>query len=116
MLSRSAIPSGLQVHIDNLPILVHGSPKIMLLAVDLHKHFVNVEGIAVASMFSLQSPSVFGSKFDAPEPDGFIADSDTTFGKQIFNEWSGTPGSLSLQRSISIACVDTGLEFARWTF
>jgi hypothetical protein len=88
----------------------------MLLAVDLHKHFVNVEGIAVASMFSLQSPSVFGSKFDAPEPDGFIADSDTTFGKQIFNEWSGTPGLLSLQRPISIARVDTGLEFARWTF
>jgi hypothetical protein len=36
-------------------------------------------------MSSLQSPSVFGSKFDAPEPDGFITDSDTTFGKQIFN-------------------------------
>lgn len=57
----------------------------MLLAIDLHEHFVNVECVAVASMFALQSLRVEGSKLDAPEPNGFIADCDTTLGQEVFN-------------------------------
>jgi hypothetical protein len=45
----------LQKHINNLTILVNRPPEIMLLAIDLHKDFINVEGIAVALMLSLQS-------------------------------------------------------------
>ena len=49
--------------------MVDGSPQIMLLTIDLHKDFIDVEGIAIASMLSLQSSGVDGAKFDAPKAD-----------------------------------------------
>ena len=65
----------------------------MLLAADLHKDLINVEGVAVASMLSLQTPGIFGAELDTPEADGFTADCDAAFGQQIFDEWPGTPGA-----------------------
>ena len=53
--------------------------------VDLYEHFINVEGIAVSSVLSLQSSSIYSSEFDAPQPDGFVADGDATFSEQVFN-------------------------------
>jgi len=41
----------------------------MLFTFDLHEDFINVEGVAVASVFSLQSPGIYSPEFDAPEPD-----------------------------------------------
>jgi len=41
----------------------------MLLASDLDEDFVNVERVAVASVFSLQSAGINGAEFDAgPAP------------------------------------------------
>jgi hypothetical protein len=57
----------------------------MLLAVDLEEHFIDEECIAVASVFPLQSSSVYCSEFDAPQPDSFVAHGDTTFREQVFN-------------------------------
>ena len=63
----------------------------MLLAVDPHKDFIDVEGIAVASVLSLQSSGVYGSKLDVepaplaqrvlwvPESDRFPSDVYTSF-------------------------------------
>jgi hypothetical protein len=36
-------------------------------------------------MFTLQPPGIFGAELDTPEADGFIADSDASFGQDIFN-------------------------------
>jgi hypothetical protein len=36
-------------------------------------------------MLSLQSSGVEGAKFDAPQPDGLIADSDASLGEEVFN-------------------------------
>jgi hypothetical protein len=47
-------------------LLVYGSPKIMLLAIDLHEDFIDVEGIAIASVFALQSAGINGTEFDTP--------------------------------------------------
>ena len=52
----------------------------MLLAIDLHKDFIDEEGIAIASMLSLQSFGVEGTELDAPEADRFAADGDASFG------------------------------------
>ena len=57
----------------------------MLLAVDLYKDFVDVESVAVASVFSLQAACIDGSELYAPKADSFTADGDATFGKQIFD-------------------------------
>ena len=47
--------------------------------------FVNEEGVAVASVLSLQSACVNGSELDAPEVDGFATDCDASLGKQILD-------------------------------
>jgi hypothetical protein len=57
----------------------------MPLAVYLDEDFVNVEGIAVASMLSFQAASIDCSEFDAPQTDGFSAYCDATFSQQIFD-------------------------------
>jgi hypothetical protein len=51
----------------------------LLLAVDFYEDFVDEECVAVSSVLSLQTPCIFGTEFDTPQPDGFIADSDTSF-------------------------------------
>ena len=54
---------------DNLAVLIYSSPQIMLLAVDLYEDFIDVEGVAVASVLSLQSPGVYSAELDAePAP------------------------------------------------
>ena len=52
----------------------------MLLAVDLHKDFVDVECVTKASVLALQTAGIDGTKLDAPEPDCFSADSDASLG------------------------------------
>ena len=57
----------------------------MLLAIDLHKDFVDKESVAVASVISLQPAGINGSELYAPEPDGFTADSDASFSEEILD-------------------------------
>jgi len=57
----------------------------VLFAIDLHEHFINEECVAVSSVLSLQTPCIFGTEFVTQQPDGFIADSDASFGQEIFN-------------------------------
>ena len=52
----------------------------MLLAVDLHEDFIDVKGISVASMTSLQTAGINRSEFDTPQPDCFTADGYAPFG------------------------------------
>jgi len=63
----------------------------MLLAVDLHKDFVDVECVAVTTMFALQSSSVYGSKFNAPKPDGPAA---KRFFKRALKSVGGSPRTI----------------------
>jgi hypothetical protein len=75
----------------NLSNLIYRSPQIVLSAIDLHKDFIDVEGIAITTVLSFQSSSVYSSEFDTPETDRFAADSDASLGEEIFDEWYGTP-------------------------
>jgi hypothetical protein len=50
-------------------ILVNCPPEITLLALNLHEDFVDVEGITIASVLTLQSSRIFGAKFDTSEAD-----------------------------------------------
>jgi hypothetical protein len=84
-LCSSAITHGLQIHINNLAILVYCSPKIVLLAIELDEDFADEEGVAVALMPSFQASGRNGSKLDTPETDCFAADSDASLSQPIFD-------------------------------
>ena len=64
-----------------LTILIHSSPEIMLLAIDLDENFINIEFVAITLMSALQSTGVLGSEFDTPQSDRPVADYNATFGQ-----------------------------------
>jgi hypothetical protein len=49
----------------------------VLFAIYLYEDFIDVEGIAVAAMLTLQSSGVPGAELDAPKANCFSADGDT---------------------------------------
>jgi hypothetical protein len=57
----------------------------MLLAIDFDEDFIDVEGIAVASVLSLQSSGVHSSEFYAPQTNRFSTDHDASLSENIFD-------------------------------
>ncbi len=80
-LCRLAVTPVLEKHIDHFTILIDRTPKIVLLALDLHKDFIYEEGIAIALVPTPQSCGVFGSKLVAPQTNRLIADSNPALGQ-----------------------------------
>ena len=57
----------------------------MLLAVDLYKYLIDIEGIAVASVLAFQSTCINRSEFDTPEADRFPTDRDASLDEKVFD-------------------------------
>jgi hypothetical protein len=72
------ISSGLQEHINDIAILVHCPPQIVELAIDLHEHLIDVEGVPITIVFLLQTNRVFWPKLVAPQADRFMAYGDAS--------------------------------------
>ena len=68
----------LQEYINNLTILIHSTPQIVLLPLDLNEHLINEESIAIALVLSSQSLGIFRPEFIAPQTNGFIANLNAT--------------------------------------
>ena len=56
----------------------------MLLAIDLHEDFIDVEGIAVTSVLSLQAACIDGSELDTPQANRLTSDDDAALCQEIF--------------------------------
>jgi len=80
-----AISASLQIDIDHFSILIHSTPQVLLLAIDLHEDLIDVERIAVATVSLFESTSVSSAKLDTPESNGFVADANASFGEQVFD-------------------------------
>jgi hypothetical protein len=52
---------------------------------DSHENLIKVESITVTLIPAPKSPSVFRTKFDAPQSDRLVADRDTTLGHKILD-------------------------------
>jgi len=53
----------------------------VLITIDFHDDFIDVESVAVAMMSTLQATSIFGPL----EPDRFAADGDASLSQKIFD-------------------------------
>jgi hypothetical protein len=84
-LGCTLIAPRLQQNIDDVTVLIHGTPKIMLPAIDFHEDFVQIPDITEASLFLLQTPCIIRSEFPAPSPDGFVGNNNTALGQKIFH-------------------------------
>ena len=66
-------------------LLIDSPPQIMLLAIDLHEDFIDVEGIAEASVLTLQPARINGTELDAPQAYRFAGNGDAPLCQKIFN-------------------------------
>jgi len=75
----------LNKHIDDIAVLVDGSPRVALLPLNPNEDLVNEKGVAVGAMCAPQATDVRWSEFVAPEANGFVGDDDSAPGQQIFD-------------------------------
>ena len=66
------IVARLQQNIDDITVLIHGTPQILLLAIDSDEQFVQIPGITESSLFLLETSEIVGAEFPAPRLDGFV--------------------------------------------
>jgi len=53
----------------------------MLLAINLHEYFINVDCVALASVLAFQAAGINGPELDTPESNCFAGDSNAAFGE-----------------------------------
>ena len=83
--SGCSITTCLEKHIDHLAILVNGPPQVLLFAIYLHKHFVDVKCIAEPLMPTSQSFGILKAELIAPQTNRFIAYGNTALSQYIFD-------------------------------
>ena len=79
------IATRLQQNVDDITVLVNGTPKILLLTVNPDEQFVQIPSVPETTLLFLETPSKVGSEFPAPSPDGFIGNNNPAFGEEIFD-------------------------------
>ena len=85
-LGCTLITARLQQNIDDITVLIHGPPQILLLAVDSDEEFVQIPDITeLASLFLLETPGIVGSEFPTPAPNGLVRNNDSAFGQKVFH-------------------------------
>jgi hypothetical protein len=79
------IAARLNQEVDQVAVLIHGTPEILLLAVDSNKNFVQVPHIAEAALTPLQFSGIVRTELLTPEPNRLIGDDDSAFGEKILD-------------------------------
>jgi hypothetical protein len=65
--------------------LIHGTPEILLLAVDSNEDFVQVPNIAKAPLTPLQFSGIVRTELPTPDSNRFVRDDDSPFGEKILD-------------------------------
>ena len=74
-----------QISVDNLTVLVDGSPQLVLCTADFNEDFIDEERVTEACMSPAQWLRVVRAKLLAPGANGLVADRNTSFGQQILD-------------------------------
>jgi len=82
---RLSVSPRLQVHIDDLAVLIHRSPQAVTLTGNLDEHFVDEERIAESGVLAPKSPRKMWAELVAPQPHRLVAHLDAAFGEQILD-------------------------------
>jgi hypothetical protein len=79
------IPTRLKQNVDDVAILIHGTPKVLLLAVDSHEKFFHMPAIAEIPLALPKTSNIVRPELLTPTSNGFVGDYDAAFGEKIFN-------------------------------
>jgi hypothetical protein len=81
---RTAIAPWLKEDIDHVAVLIHGPPEILLVSLDVHEQFVQMPGVAQASLPTPEDTSVGGTEGETPLPNRLVGYGDAALGEKIF--------------------------------
>ncbi len=82
---RISIAFLLHQYINEITILINGSPEIMPLAMNVYKYLIHIPSITVLTGISLQTFAIYTPEFSAPRTNCFITDRNPSLRKKIFN-------------------------------
>jgi hypothetical protein len=71
--------------VDHVAVWIHGTPAILVLAVNSNEHFVHVPHIAETALTPLQFSDIVGTELLTPQPNRFLRDDDSSFGQKILD-------------------------------
>ncbi len=74
--SRTPIATPLDKDVDHVAVLVDRTPEIVSLALDGHEEFVQVPGVAQATLSPLEGTGVLRAEFPTPLPNALVGDND----------------------------------------
>jgi hypothetical protein len=81
---RPAIAPWLEEDVDHVAVLIDGPPQILLAPLDVHEEFVQMPGVAQASLPTPEDTSVCGTEGETPLPNRLIGHGDAPLGEEIF--------------------------------
>src|SRR5262245_47250726 len=76
---------GLYQDVDDVAVLIHGTPEVLQLAVNSHEHFVQIPSIPQPTLASFQSPCILHPEFDRPLSDRFVRHVYSALSEQILD-------------------------------
>src|SRR6201981_3112528 len=82
---RRAVSTTLDQDLEDLALVVDGTPQIHLLARDPDDHFVEMPAIARSRTARSQAPRDRRSEFEHPTANAHVGDVEPAFGKQLFD-------------------------------
>src|ERR1700731_3846135 len=82
---RRSVSTTLDQDLEDLALVVDGTPQIHLLARDPDNHFVEMPAIARSRTAPSQAPSDRRSEFEHPTANALVGDVEATLGKQLFD-------------------------------
>ena len=84
-LCRKPVPTRLHQDVNDVAVLIDGTPEVLQLAVDSDEHFVQIPRIAEPTLASFESPGILGAEFDRPLSDRFVRHDHSTLCEQILD-------------------------------
>ena len=79
------IPAILDQDVEHDAVLVHRTPEIMQLAIDLQKYLIEVPGVARLRSSLAEFAGELAAEGQTPLPDTFVADADAPLGEDQFD-------------------------------
>ena len=79
------IPSRLHEDVEDVTVLIHGAPQVLLATLDRYEHLVEMPGVSEPATSASQSARIFRTEPSTPLPDGLIGDFDTSAGQHVLH-------------------------------
>ena len=82
-LRRLGVPSSLQVHINDVAVMIHRPPQVVTLPRNRDEYLIDEERVAEPGVPALESTGKQRAELVAPQPDRLLAHLDSPFGEQV---------------------------------